>query len=335
MQTPAGLALQARLFFCAVVISTPVQLLTVGTVAFDRIETPFSSVERVLGGSATYISLAARFMTDNVHLVSVVGKDFPHEYISTLRDRGVQLDGLEVDAIGDTFAWAGRYHYDMNQRDTLETRLNVLMTFNPVVPLAARNARILCLGNLDPKIQMQVLDQMEGPCFSILDTMNYWIEHTPDALADVLKRVDCLIINDAEARELAQTPNLIAAARRIQHMGVHTLVIKKGEHGALLFSHGQVFSAPAYPLETLYDPTGAGDTFMGGFAGYLAQVPEITHDTLKMAVVYGSALASYCVEAFGPNRLLDLTASELYDRVAAFRALCAWPAQHPESLPYR
>ncbi len=307
-------------------------VLAVGTVALDTIETPFAPPQHVLGGSATYVALAARQFVPGVQLVGVVGGDFPDAYAQRLRQSGIDLAGLEVDGAGETFAWAGRYHYDMNQRDTLETHLNVLTSFAPILPRASRAPRILCLGNLDPAIQQSVLRQVDASAFSILDTMNYWMEHTPDALAQTLRLVDCLIINDAEARQLSGEPNLIRAARLIRAMGPRTLVIKKGEHGALLFTENDVFSAPAYPLEDLHDPTGAGDAFMGGFAGYLAQAPDITPDVLRRAVVYGSATASFSVEAFGPERLFTLTAPELQRRVAAFHSLCAIPAEGVEAV---
>lgn len=276
-----------------------------------------------------YIALAARYLSDDVRLVGVVGADFPDEYLELLRASGVDLNGLEVDPKGRTFAWSGRYHYDLNDRDTLATHLNVLETFDPVVPESYRDSRIVCLGNLDPDIQRKVLEQMHAPELVVCDTMNYWIEHTPDSLLETLKLVDCLIINDAEARELAQEANLVKAARVIRSMGPETLIIKKGEHGALLFTQGHVFSAPAYPLEDIQDPTGAGDTFAGGFAGYLAQAGEPSADGFKRAVIYGSAMASFCVEQFGPERLIGLTESEISSRVDAFRQLSNIPAVQP------
>ena len=300
-------------------------LLAVGTVAFDTIETPFGRAERILGGSATYITLAARFFADTVRLNAVVGRDFPDTYVDLLRERGVDLDGLVRDQNGETFFWAGRYHYDLNQRDTLATHLNVLATFEPDLPASYRDSRIVCLGNLDPTVQMKVLDQIDAPELVVLDTMNYWIEHTPDALRAVLERVDVLIINDAEARELSGEPNLVRAARIIRDMGPETLVIKKGEHGALLFAGETVFSAPAYPLEDIHDPTGAGDTFLGGFAGHLARTGTSDPEAMKEAVVMGSALASFVVEAFGPEQLLNLSAEALEQRVRAFYELSAIP----------
>ena len=307
-------------------------ILAVGTVALDHIETPFASQRDVLGGSATFIALAARFFSKDVRLVGVVGRDFPEAYLERLRESGVRLDGLEVDANGRTFSWTGRYHYDLNTRDTLDTQLNVLATFQPKVPAAFRDARVVCLGNLEPGIQRDVLAQMTGARFTVLDTMNYWIEATPDSLKETLRLTDCLIVNDAEARQLADTPHLIKAARLIQKMGPETVVVKKGEHGALLFTKDAVFSAPAYPLEDLHDPTGAGDTFMGGFAGYLAGCPAVTTDALRRAVVYGSVLASFGVERFGPDRLFDLTRDEIRNRVQAFEALCRIPEGEAEPL---
>ena len=304
-------------------------VLAIGTVAFDVIETPFKSAQKVLGGSATYITLAARYFTDTVRLVAVVGGDFPASYLDTLRDNGIDLEGLVVDRKGKTFAWGGRYHYDLNQRDTLYTHLNVLKTFDPVVPKSYRDSRIVCLGNLDPTIQRRVLDQIDRPDLIVCDTMNYWIEKTPASLRETLQRIDCLIINDAEARELAGEPNLIIAARRIREMGPRILVIKKGEHGAMLFLDDVIFVAPAYPLEDIQDPTGAGDTFMGGFAGYLAREGRITTDTLKFAVIYGSAMASFVVERFGPERLLPLTEDVINTRLQAFHDLSAIPTIIP------
>jgi sugar/nucleoside kinase (ribokinase family) len=313
---------------------TDTPVLVVGTVAFDSIETPFGRAERLLGGSATYIGLAARFLTAPVRLCAVVGRDFPDAHAALLKEHGLDLEGLVRDPHGDTFFWAGRYHYDLNQRDTLATHLNVLVGFDPVLPAAYRDSRVLCLGNLDPTVQARVLDQVagrdgHGPDFVVLDTMNFWIEQTPDALRDVLGRVDALIVNDAEARELAREPNLVRAARAIRAMGPETLVIKKGEHGALLFTGDvgapTVFAAPAYPLEDLHDPTGAGDTFLGGFAGYLARTGRYDAEAMKQAVVVGSALASFVVEAFGPERLLTLTPEAVDERVAAFHRLSAIP----------
>lgn len=304
-------------------------IVAVGTVALDTIETPFGKVDSILGGSATYISLAARYFADDVHLVAVVGNDFPAEHIESLRSRGVCTEGLDIDDSGATFAWEGRYHYDLNDRETIATHLNVLTGFAPAVPSGARKCRVACLGNLDPAIQRQALEQMEDPDVVICDTMNYWIEHTPDSLVKTLKLIDCLIINDAEARQLADEPNLIRAAHAIRSMGPEVLVIKKGEHGALLFTDGSIFSAPAFPLEDIFDPTGAGDTFMGGFAGYLSNCGEYTSESLKKAVIYGSAMASFVVEQFGPDRLLELSSEEIDRRVDNFRVLAEIPAMSP------
>lgn len=305
---------------------TDVSILAVGTVALDSIETPFGAQERVLGGSATYISLAARYFTEKVRLVGVVGGDFPDEYMQLLRKSGVDVAGLEVVDAGKTFAWSGRYHYDLNERDTLATHLNVLESFDPIIPEEYRESRVVCLGNLDPTIQRRVLEQVRDPELVLCDTMNFWIENTPDALRETLRLVDCLIINDAEARELAGEPNLVRAAQIIRGMGPDTLIIKKGEHGALLFTEDIIFSAPAYPLEDIQDPTGAGDTFAGGFVGYLMQDGAASIDTFKRAVIYGSAMASFCVEQFGPYRLLDLSEEEIRNRAEAFRELSTIPA---------
>ncbi|MFQ5572539.1 MAG: PfkB family carbohydrate kinase [Rhodothermales bacterium] len=304
-------------------------ILAIGTVAFDTIETPFNSAERILGGSGTYITLAARYFTQPVRLVAVVGRDFPESYLHILTQGGVDLGGLEIDPDGETFAWSGRYHYDLNERDTLFTHLNVLKTFDPVIPAHYRESRIVCLGNLDPATQRNVLDQIDNPVLVVCDTMNFWIEHTNVSLRETLKRIDCLIINDAEARELAGEPNLIVAARLIREMGPRILIIKKGEHGAMLFMDRVIFSVPAYPLEDIQDPTGAGDAFMGGFAGYLDREEHIDAEALKRGVVYGSAMASFVVERFGPERLLALTDHEINVRLQAFRELSTIPTIVP------
>lgn len=300
-------------------------ILAVGTVALDTIETPFGAQDDVLGGSATYITLAARYLADPVRLVGVVGRDFPEAYRQRLRESGIDLQGLDTEDGGETFAWSGRYRYDLNERETLATHLNVLETFEPVLPDGYGTSGIVCLGNLHPTTQRDVMAQVAAPRLTICDTMNFWIGNTPNSLRETLAQVDCLIINDAEARELADEPNLVTAARSIRAMGPEILVIKKGEHGALLFADDVVFSAPAYPLENIQDPTGAGDAFMGGFAGYLAQRSTITMEDLKTAVVYGSAMASFVVERFGPERLYDLTATEIHRRLDAFRELSAIP----------
>jgi sugar/nucleoside kinase (ribokinase family) len=306
-----------------------VSILAVGTVAFDSIDTPFGSAERVLGGSASYLTLAARHFCDDVRLVGVVGGDFPEEYRQTLADGGVDLRGLEVEEEGETFFWHGEYHYDMNERDTLDTQLNVLASFDPDLPGAYLDSDIVCLGNLEPEIQRTVLDQVHDPDLVIADTMNYWIENTPDSLRGTLRLVDCLVINDAEARELVDDPNLVRAADKIRDLGPETLIIKKGEHGALLFTDGSVFSAPAYPLEDIQDPTGAGDAFAGGLAGHLHRCEAVDQTSLRRAVVYGSVLASFVVERYGPDRLLDLGPSDITDRAQSFQDLAAIPTLVP------
>jgi len=300
-------------------------VLAVGTVAFDHIETPFGKRDRALGGSATYITLASRFMSDDVRLVAVVGHDFPEEYVEVMRSRNIDLEGLESRPDELTFAWGGKYHYDLNNRDTLYTDLNVLSSFNPVLPASYTDSRIVCLGNLDPTVQASVMDQISAPEIVLCDTMNFWIEHTPDSLTQLLGRVDCLVINDSEARELAGEPNLIVCARRIRDLGPKVLIIKKGEHGALMFAGDSIFTVPAFPLEDIQDPTGAGDAFMGGFAGFLSGCKEINLDSLKHALVYGSVIASFTVEKFGPEALYELTRSEIGQRIDAFRDLTTIP----------
>jgi len=302
-----------------------VSILAVGTVAFDSIETPFCQAKRVLGGSASYLTLAARYFCEDVRLVGVVGGDFPDTYRQVLADGGVDLEGLVVRADEKTFFWHGRYHYDLNERDTLDTQLNVLQDFEANIPPSYRDSNIVCLGNLDPKIQRDVLAQIDDPEYVICDTMNFWIENTPDSLRETLSLVDCLVINDAEARELADEPNLVRAASIIRNMGPKTLIIKKGEHGALLFHEDKVFSAPAYPLEDIQDPTGAGDAFAGGLAGHLTREGRFDEDALRRSIIFGSTLASFAVEAFGPDRLTNLSAIAITDRARAFRELAAIP----------
>jgi len=253
--------------------------------------------------------------------VGVVGDDFPMERLAFLRERGVDLSGIEVVSGGKTFRWSGRYHLDLNHRDTLGTWLNVLETFQPKLPAGWGETPYVFLANIDPVLQRQVLDQVKSPRWTVADTMNFWIDSMRPDLVKTLARVGGLIVNDEEARQLAGTPNLVKAARLIQDMGPRTLIIKKGEHGALLFHEGKVFSAPAYPLEDVFDPTGAGDTFAGGFYGYVARAGRTDEATLRNAVLYGSALASFCVERFGPERLQDLTMKEIEERVHAFRDL--------------
>lgn len=292
-----------------------------GTVALDSVETPYGKVDEILGGSAMYFAAGASFFAP-VRIVGVVGADFPTPRLDFLTQRGVDLRGIEVDPAGKTFRWAGRYHHDLNHRDTLGTWLNVLETFQPKLPDGWEESEYVFLANIDPVLQRQVLDGMKRrPKLVVMDTMNFWIESMPAELAKTLARVDALIINDGEARQLTGEPNLIKAAAKIRAMGPQTLVIKKGEHGALLFHKARVFSAPAYPLEDVFDPTGAGDTFAGGFFGYLARDGTLSDEAFRHAVVYGSALASFCVEKFGPERLQSLTSKEIEARVLAFRDL--------------
>lgn len=295
------------------------QLITVGTVAFDRIETPFGIAEKTVGGAATYISLAASVFLDKMGLVSVVGDDFPTSVMDDLREKGVDLQGLEVLQGKESFFWAGRYHYDMNTRDTLETRLNVLLDLDPVLPEDYRSAPYVMLGNLDPTVQAKVLDQMnERPALVVMDTMNFWMDSAMEKLLEVIKRVDILTINDAEARQLSGEHSLVKAAAKILTMGPKYLVIKKGEHGALLFSKDRVFFAPALPLEDVVDPTGAGDTFAGGFIGFLARSKDHSFDNLKRAIIVGSALASFCCEKFGIERMMEIDRADIDRRIQEF-----------------
>jgi sugar/nucleoside kinase (ribokinase family) len=296
-------------------------LCVVGTLAYDSIETPFGRADDALGGSASYIATAASYFVQPVGIVGVVGGDFAPEALEFLRSKGVDTTGVEIKPDGKTFRWAGRYHFDLNNRDTLDTQLNVLAEFDPVIPDHMRDARFVCLGNIDPSLQLKVLDQMRKPEFIVCDTMNFWIEGTPEKLREVLTRVDCLIINDSEARLLTGEANLVKSARMIMEMGPHILIIKKGEHGALLFLGDDIFSAPAYPLESIFDPTGAGDTFAGGFIGYLARAGEVNAETLRRAVINGSAMASFCVERFSLDALKDLTHAQIGERLTAFRRL--------------
>ncbi len=294
-------------------------LLTVGTVAFDDIETPFGRAERIIGGAATYISLAASYFLSDIRLVSVIGDDFPQELLSDLEARGINLEGLQRKRGEKSFFWAGRYREDLNVRDTLDTQLNVLANFNPVLPAGYKNSDFLMLGNLTPIVQMRVIEQLERrPQIIALDTMNFWMNTAMEGLRAVLKRVDLLIINDEEARQLSGVYSLVKAAEVIHEMGPRFLVIKKGEHGAFLFQGENIFYAPALPLAEVFDPTGAGDTFAGGFMGYLAKTGDLSFENMKRAVIYGSAMASFCVERFGLERLLNLTQEEIADRVGRF-----------------
>ena len=298
------------------------KLVIVGTVAFDAIETPFGKTDKIIGGAATFIGLAAAQFHVDAALVSVVGSDFPQDYLNLLTSHQLDLSGVEVVPNAKTFFWSGRYHNDMNTRDTITTELNVLEQFNPNVPLEYRDARVVMLGNLHPSVQLEVISQMNRrPEMVILDTMNYWMEHTYNDLLEVLKHVDVITINDEEARQLSNEYSLVVAARKIHQMGPKYVVIKKGEHGALLFYDDNVFFAPALPLEEVFDPTGAGDTFAGGFAGYLTKSNDFSFDNMKRAVVYGSALASFCVEKFGTERMVNLDRKDVYQRLQEFKNL--------------
>ena len=298
------------------------KLLAVGTVAFDAIETPFGKTDKILGGSGSYIGLSASQFGVETGVVSVVGGDFPASYLEMLNKKGVNTDGVEVVKEGKTFFWSGKYHNDMNSRDTLITELNVLETFTPVVPENFKDAGIVMLGNLHPLTQASVLDQMtERPKLVVLDTMNFWMDIALDDLHAVLKRVDVITINDEEARQLSGEYSLVNAAKKIHSMGPKYVVIKKGEHGALLFSEGKMFYAPALPLAEVFDPTGAGDTFAGGFCGYLAKTENISFDNMKNAIIYGSNLASFCVEKFGTERMQELKKDEVDKRLQSFKEL--------------
>jgi sugar/nucleoside kinase (ribokinase family) len=300
-------------------------VLVVGSVAYDGLETPFGKVDRILGGSASYISLASSYFSQHNRLVGVVGNDFQESDLQRLRARDIDLNGLQVDASGKTFFWAGRYHYDLNSRDTLDTQLNVFERFNPVIPDAYRDSDIVCLGNIQPALQGRVLDQIHKPKLVVADTMNFWIEGARAELLDTLRRVDVLIINDSEARELSGESNLIKAARAIREMGPERLIIKKGEHGALLFTVDGIFSAPAFPVLDLFDPTGAGDTFLGGFSGWLDRSGDLSDANFRRAVIFGTVMASLCVERFGPERLYELDQSEIENRYSAIRMLSEIP----------
>ncbi|MEL7021134.1 MAG: PfkB family carbohydrate kinase [Bacteroidota bacterium] len=302
-------------------------LLTVGTVAFDDIETPLGKADRIVGGACTYISLAASYFTNDIELVSVVGDDFPQADLDDLQARGVDLAGLQIKEGEKSFFWAGRYHDNMNQRDTLDTQLNVLEHFDPVLPEQYKDASYVMLGNLTPAVQMRVIEQMEQqPKLIALDTMNFWMDIALDSLKAVLKKIDVLIINDEEARQLSGDYSLVNAAKTIIGMGPKVLIIKKGEHGALLFHGEHIFFAPALPLAEVFDPTGAGDTFAGGFMGYLAATDDISFENMKRAIIYGSAMASFCVEKFGTERLKELSADDVKQRVARFVELVRFDA---------
>jgi len=294
-------------------------ILVVGSVAFDSVETPFGKVENVLGGSATYFSTSASFFTD-VSLVAVVGEDFPQEHLDFLKSRNIDLRGLDREG-GKTFHWKGKYGYDLNEAQTLETHLNVFESFKPQIPVAYRDTEFLFLANIDPELQMEVLSQVERPRVVACDTMNFWISSKPEALKAVIAKVDIFIINEGEARQLTQEANLSKAARKILTMGVKTLVVKRGEYGVLMFTDNSVFAAPAYPLEDVYDPTGAGDTFAGGFMGYLANTGDTSEAGIRQAVIFGSVMASFNVEDFSLERLKRLEYREIETRYRSFKAL--------------
>ncbi|MEN9964712.1 MAG: hypothetical protein RL582_1807 [Bacteroidota bacterium] len=294
-------------------------LITVGTMAFDAIETPFGKVDQIVGGSATYVAYAASQFVSPINQISIIGYDFPAEEIEELKKRNVHMDGVEVVSDKKSFFWSGKYHLDMNSRDTLVTDLNVLADFNPIVPESYQSSEFLMLGNLMPKLQMSVIDQMKTkPKLIVMDTMNFWMDVAMDDLKAVLKKVDVLLVNDAEARQLSGEISLVKAARIIMDMGPAFLIIKKGEHGALLFHKNHVFFAPALPLEEVFDPTGAGDTFAGGFIGHIAKTKDISFENMKRAIIVGSALASFCVEKFGPERLKEISKADIEARIQEF-----------------
>ena len=300
-------------------------LLTIGSVAFDALETPFGKTDKIIGGAATYITLSASYFTKKNNLVAVVGGDFPQSMIEILQSHGVNTDGLEIEKDGKTFFWSGKYHEDMNSRDTVEVQLNVMEHFDPKIPKAYQNCEFLMLGNTAPAIQMKVLTRMKKrPKFVMLDTMNLWMDIAMVDLKALLKKVDCLAINDEEARQLSGDYSLRRAAKTIMTMGPKTLIIKKGEHGALLFQKDKIFFCPALPLEEVFDPTGAGDTFAGGFIGYLASTDDISFENMKRGIVYGSAMASFCVEKFGSERIQNLTKSEIKNRVKEYVKLASF-----------
>jgi sugar/nucleoside kinase (ribokinase family) len=294
-------------------------LLVVGTVAFDAIETPFGKTDKIVGGAASYISLAASYFCKNINLVSVIGDDFDRKFLGILKSKGVDLEGLQIKKGEKSFFWAGKYHNDLNSRDTLETQLNVLEKFDPVVPDAYKDCEFLMLGNLVPAVQQKVISQLtKRPKLIVLDTMNFWMDIALDDLKKTIAMVDVLTINDSEARQLSGEYSLVKASKKILAMGPKVLIIKKGEHGALLFNKDEVFFAPALPLEDVFDPTGAGDSFAGGFIGYLAKTKDISFENMKRAIIYGSAMASFTVEKFGTERLLGLNNADVEKRIQEF-----------------
>lgn len=301
-------------------------LLVVGSLALDTIETPFGRAERTVGGSATFISVSASYFIQPVRLVGVVGGDFPKEELDFLEDREIDLEGLQIVQDGKTFHWEGKYSYDLNSRDTIKTELNVFADFDPIIPDSFKKSQYICLGNINPELQSKVYFQLENPKLVVADTMNFWIEGKHGALIDFLQYVNVFILNDSEARELSKEYNLVKAAHIIQQMGPKVVIIKKGEHGALLFYENELFSVPAYPLESIYDPTGAGDSFAGGFIGYIAKTDDISYENMKRAVVYGSTVASFCVEKFTLDGLRDLSHFEIKDRFNEFKRFSAFEA---------
>jgi len=303
------------------------KLVIVGSVNIDSIETPFGSAERIPGGSAPFIGLAASNFNVDSCIVSVVGGDFPKEFIALMKSKGIYTDSIEIVEDGKTFFWAGKYHNDMNSRDTLATELNVLETFNPIVPDEYKNAEVVMLGNLHPMVQLGVIEQMNNPKLIVLDTMNFWMDNTLEELKQVIAKVDVITINDEEARQLTGEYSLVNAAKAIYKMGPKFVVIKKGEHGALLFHEDEMFYAPALPLAEVFDPTGAGDTFAGGFTGYLARTGDYSYENMKTAIINGSALASFCVEKFGTERLEHLSKKELQQRLLQFKSLTQFDIQ--------
>jgi sugar/nucleoside kinase (ribokinase family) len=294
-------------------------LLVIGSVAFDAIETPFGKTDKIIGGAATYIALSSSYLEDDINLVAVVGGDFPKEDIKLLESHGIDTEGLQIKEDEKSFFWSGKYHNDMNSRDTLITELNVLENFDPVIPSSYQNSDYVMLGNLSPDVQRKVIERMESkPKLIAMDTMNFWMDISKESLDKTIAMVDVLIINDEEARQLSGEYALVKAAKKIMAMGPQFLIIKKGEHGALLFDSESVYFCPALPLEEVFDPTGAGDTFAGGFIGYLASTDDISFDNMKRAVIYGSAMASFCVEKFGTKRLVNLDQSEINSRIQQF-----------------
>ena len=301
------------------------KIVSVGTVAFDAIETPFGKTDKIVGGACTYISLSAAYFNDSPNLISVVGEDFPKEKIDLFKKRGINTEGLQIKEGEKTFFWSGKYHQDMNTRDTIDTQLNVLESFDPIVPNSYQDCDILMLGNLTPSVQMKVIQQMETrPKLIVLDTMNFWMEIAMDDLKEVIEQIDVLTINDEEARLLSGEHSLRKAAKTILQMGPKYLIIKKGEHGALLFGDNNIFYAPALPLEEVFDPTGAGDTFAGGFVGHLSTCDSINWEAMKKAIIVGSAMASFTVEKFGIERLVDLDENQIKERINEFKKLVSF-----------